>query len=107
MPVQIMYGRLDTDISTYLSSHVSSLSLGVELPPNIELITMQPWSNNSLFLRLAHSFGIDKDEKLGQPVKLDLATLFPQRKLVNITELSLTGNQPAAGIGITSIDSSY
>jgi len=98
MPVQVMYGMLETDISTYLRNHLSSFSLGVELPPNLELITMQPWSDDSVFLRLAHSFGLDEDEKLGQPVEFDLATLFPGRQFINATELSLSGNQPAAEV---------
>ena len=62
------------------------------LPPNVQIMTLQALSSESVLLRLSHQFGIGEDAEMSKPVTLDLATLLAPEtfQIVKIQEVSLT-----------------
>lgn len=42
------------------------------LPPNVQILTLEPWTENEVLLRLEHIFAKDEDEVLSQPVTVNL-----------------------------------
>ena len=86
-------------MSDYLKSHKTRLSFaqaGAELPPEVELITLQPAPvpvNGSVLLRVSHSFGAGEGSSA---VSFDLQSLFVQ-KLGAVVELALTAATPKKG----------
>jgi len=89
------YAPLDSKVSDYLLTHNSQFTaLNAALPVNVELMSAYMTSANTLLIRLAHNFGVGEDEKLSQPVTLDLTQIFiAQLQPTSITEVSLTANQ--------------
>lgn len=65
------------------------------LPPNVMLITYAKVPSRDVptyLVRLAHQYGVGEDEGLSQPAEVDLASLFPKRKISKVTEKTLSGN---------------
>ena len=73
------------------------------LPENVMLVSFYRWIGSSVnddddttptfLLRLGHQYGVDEDERLSAPVKVDLTTLFRGYTLKVVGETTLTGNQ--------------
>jgi len=65
------------------------------LPPNIKLLTLQAVNTSAIFLRLEHTFAVDEDPVLSEPVSLNVTSLLLQLGFIptGATELTLTGNQ--------------
>jgi len=64
-----------------------------DLPTNIQIVSLQRWDSESVLLRLAHQYDVDEDVYLSQPVIVDIANIFVNRLLKDVTELTLSGNQ--------------
>lgn len=72
----------------------SSLSLTDALPDNIMLVTFASLEQDDTYLvRLGHQYGVGESHQYSLPVEVDLGVLFPSRKVVSITETTLSGNQ--------------
>lgn len=79
----------------FVATHrMNSSFIQAQLPPNLDIITIQAINDTSIILRIAHKFGvsIDYHPQLSQPVTFDLAGLF-FTKFTAIEEVSLTTNQ--------------
>jgi len=59
------------------------------LPPNLEIVTLAPWDQKTLLLRIAHQFGLSEDEELSKPVSLDLGSLFAGAQITSVSERGL------------------
>lgn len=70
---------------------------GIELPVNIDLISVQPYNGNVL-IRLAHQFAVGEDSTLSKDVQVDVSKLFKQWSVSTSSERSLTGNQKYDGM---------
>ena len=64
--------------------------LRTPLPEGVDLMTLQVLLDGSVLLRLSHQFAVGEPE-LGQPVTVDLSTLFMQ-PIVAIKQVTLTAN---------------
>jgi len=85
-----------TAVADFMSSHLTQFSYSLTpLPPNIQLLTLQPFTGDSVLLRLSHQFAVGEDVTLSNTTTVDLATLFVDTTIRSATELSLTGNQAA------------
>jgi hypothetical protein len=51
-----------------------------------------------LLVRLAHSFVAGEDATLSAPATVDLAGLFPAFNITSVEEMTVSGNQPLAGV---------
>ncbi|KAL3529076.1 hypothetical protein ACH5RR_008398, partial [Cinchona calisaya] len=63
------------------------------LPDNVALITLQELADRKVLLRLAHLYEVGEDKDLSVPASVELKKLFPNKKISNIVETSLTANQ--------------
>lgn len=67
--------------------------LKVSLPRNIKILTLEPWNNNTVLLRLEHLFEKGEDEQLSKSVTIDLRKLFVNLPFSQVTETLLGANQ--------------
>ena len=70
--------------------------LEVALPPNVMLITRSLLYNETsltFLIRLGHQYAIGEHEKYSKSVKVDLALCVPGFKIVDVVEMTLSGNQ--------------
>lgn len=62
------------------------------LPPSVHLLTLEPWTDGSLLLRLEHMFEAEESSGLSDPVTLNLQDLFADWTIVSAEETTLSGN---------------
>eukprot|EP01032_Pedospumella_encystans_P011646 gene11646-13532_t len=67
--------------------------LGLELPVNVHLLTLEARSNKELLVRLAHQFAVGEDAALSAPVSVDLFQLLQAWEPVSAQEMTLSANQ--------------
>ena len=85
----------DTAETWKAAGRVGELSfLQTELPPSVELMTLQVLFDGSVLLRLAHQFAVG--EPGSAPVTVDLSTLFVQ-PIKTIKQRTLTANADYKG----------
>merc|ERR1719336_2342227 len=69
-----------------------------ELPENVHILTLEPWRENQILLRLEHQFDVDEDPKLSLPVKINIKKLFNPNTVPftvkTISEVALGANLP-------------
>ena len=69
-----------------------------ELPENVHILTLEPWRENQILLRLEHQFDVDEDPKLSLPVKINIKKLFNPNMvpftIKKISEVALGANLP-------------
>lgn len=46
--------------------------LATALPNNVQILTLEPWTNDKVLLRLEHIFSKDEDNVLSQPATLNI-----------------------------------
>ncbi|XP_017767636.1 PREDICTED: lysosomal alpha-mannosidase-like isoform X2 [Eufriesea mexicana] len=63
------------------------------LPSNIHILTLEPWKNGTVLLRLEHIFEVGESETLSKPVEINIQDLFTTFTIVSIKETTLGGNQ--------------
>ena len=68
-------------------------SLTNSLPPNVHLLTLEQWKNNSILLRLEHFYQKNEDNNLSKSVTLNLKNLFKQFTIENAIEMTLGANE--------------
>lgn len=64
------------------------------LPDNVQLLTLQPWDDDTLLIRLEHILEKDEDPQLSKDVTVDLGDLFLSFTVDNLEEMTLAGNIP-------------
>ncbi|GJQ67661.1 hypothetical protein Trydic_g16491 [Trypoxylus dichotomus] len=68
------------------------------LPDNVQILTLEPWNEESLLLRLEHIFSVNEDATLSQIATVHLDNLFTLFDVVSIEEMNLAANMPKADI---------
>jgi len=103
-PLTYAFAPLSESVSSYIAAHnVEMAFAAAELPLNVELISLQSWGqwvsgaakDNTVMLRLAHSFAVGEDATLSQPASFDLASFFSAPPKT-VQQMSLTITKPAA-----------
>lgn len=69
------------------------IGLNKKLPPNINLLTLEPWDNNRILLRLEHIFEVNEDSKYSRPRRINLRDLFTTFVIVDAVEMTLNANR--------------
>lgn len=62
------------------------------LPENVHLLTLEPWLNGTLLLRLEHMYEKQESEHLSSPVTVDLDGLFSDLEILSAAEMTLAAN---------------
>lgn len=83
--------------------------LGYDLPINVHLVSLQPWTparagagplpsrGRSVLVRVAHQFGAGEDAELSQTATVDLAALLaPLGNVAGVTEMTLSASMTLA-----------
>lgn len=61
----------------YIFFFILQLSaLNRALPPNVHILTLEPWKNDTILLRLEHLFEVNEARKLSAPVRVNLRVSF-------------------------------
>ncbi|XP_033225887.1 lysosomal alpha-mannosidase-like [Belonocnema kinseyi] len=70
-----------------------SFGLAKKLPPNIHILTLEPWKDGSILLRLEHIFEAGESVKYSIPVTINIQNLFSDFTVTAVHETTLGGNQ--------------
>ncbi|XP_029732563.2 lysosomal alpha-mannosidase-like [Aedes albopictus] len=68
-------------------------ALSLSLPLNVNLMTFEPWKDNSLLVRFEHLLEKDEDPMYSKPVRFNLQDIFRSFSIEEIRETTLAGNQ--------------
>lgn len=63
------------------------------LPTGVHVLTLEPWTDGTLLLRLEHTLEGDDHPELSKPVSVNLYNFFEPFHIESIYETSLGGNQ--------------
>ncbi|KAJ7971782.1 Alpha-mannosidase [Quillaja saponaria] len=89
----------EQDGNNWLHSQVSTFT-GIDasytLADNIALITLQEVEIGKVLLRLAHLYEIGEDKDYSVMASVELKKLFPNKKIIKVTEMGLSANQERA-----------
>ncbi|XP_072745213.1 lysosomal alpha-mannosidase isoform X1 [Anoplolepis gracilipes] len=77
-----------------ISTKVKALTgLTKALPPNVHILTLEPWKDDTILLRLEHIFEVGEGQQLSQPVEVNIQGLFSTFSIESIKETTLGANQ--------------
>lgn len=71
--------------------HFQYSAIATELPPNIYLMSFEPWKDKSFLIRFEHIMEIDEDTQQSLPVSFNVSHIFPGN--FTFREVSLGANQ--------------
>ncbi|CAL1684554.1 unnamed protein product [Lasius platythorax] len=63
------------------------------LPPNVHILTLEPWKDDTILLRLEHIFEVGETQYMSQPVEVNIQDLFSTFSIQSIQETTLGANQ--------------
>ncbi|XP_065340981.1 lysosomal alpha-mannosidase [Cloeon dipterum] len=90
----LLFAPTDLTAKQFAKAYKTSWSgLSAALPPNVNLLTLEPWKGRSLLLRLEHLQNRDDDEVLSKPVTVSLKSLFSGFNVTAARETSLGANR--------------
>jgi alpha-mannosidase len=96
-PLLIAFTEQEGD--SWINSHKTTFSAfepSYSLPKNVALLTLQELENGEVLLRLAHLFEVGEDSEYSVMAKVELKKLFHNKKIREVKETSLSGNQEKA-----------
>ncbi|XP_051165377.1 lysosomal alpha-mannosidase-like [Leptopilina boulardi] len=70
-----------------------SSGLAETLPPNVQILTLEPWKSGTVLLRLEHIFELKECKKYSDPVDVNIKKLFAAFIVTSVGETTLGGNQ--------------
>ncbi|XP_071865397.1 lysosomal alpha-mannosidase II isoform X2 [Bombus fervidus] len=83
----------NSSVPTPHAPNSQGTGLAKSLPQNVQILTLEPWKNGSVLLRLEHIFELGETAKLSKPVEVNIQDLFTTFTIVSIKETTLGGNQ--------------
>ncbi|GBN36329.1 Lysosomal alpha-mannosidase [Araneus ventricosus] len=94
MQPQLSFASYNSSEKDYFKSfNVFSPGIKPTLPPNVHLLTLEPWKRGTILIRLEHIYEFDEDDTLSRPVDVSLKGLFKEFNVVSIEETTLSANQ--------------
>ncbi|KAH0948863.1 hypothetical protein HN011_001273 [Eciton burchellii] len=86
----LRFDTLDAQINIF---NTFTSGLAKPLPPNIHILTLEPWKDDTILLRLEHLFEASEAKLLSQPVEINIQDLFSTFSIESIKETTLGANQ--------------
>uniref|UniRef100_A0A6E8WBV9 Alpha-mannosidase n=1 Tax=Anopheles coluzzii TaxID=1518534 RepID=A0A6E8WBV9_ANOCL len=84
----------DFTFDQYLTEFVQNFTfLSESLPPNVHLLTVEPWKDDTMLLRFEHLFEKGEDSQYSLPIQINVQNLFVNVNVVSLRETTLAGNQ--------------
>uniref|UniRef100_A0A1Q3FMY3 Alpha-mannosidase n=2 Tax=Culex tarsalis TaxID=7177 RepID=A0A1Q3FMY3_CULTA len=68
-------------------------ALSLSLPLNVNLMTFEPWKDNSILVRFEHLLEKGEDQLYSKPVRFNLQDIFRSLSIEAVRETTLAGNQ--------------
>lgn len=76
------------------SFHMEVSLLSRDFPPNVHLLTLEPWDiQGRLLVRLEHIFAVGEDDVYSKSATINLKDLFVGIVIVDVVEMNLSANQ--------------
>ncbi|XP_033224967.1 lysosomal alpha-mannosidase-like [Belonocnema kinseyi] len=72
---------------------MQSSGLTKTLPPNVHILTLEPWKDGNVLLRLEHLFESGESGNYSIPVEVNIQDLFSTFTVASVFETTLGGNQ--------------
>ncbi|GAB6018756.1 hypothetical protein CHUAL_000428 [Chamberlinius hualienensis] len=90
----VFLSPLISTVPEYTSQFLTTFSgLTTPLPDNVHLLTVEPWNNNTLLLRLEHFYEkTDDPDGLSLPVVVNIQNLFTAFQITSVSETTLGAN---------------
>lgn len=57
-------------------SSLQTSGLTKALPRNVHILTLEPWKDDTILLRLEHLFEVGEAQQMSQPVEVDIQVSF-------------------------------
>ncbi|KAF8787519.1 Lysosomal alpha-mannosidase like protein [Argiope bruennichi] len=94
MQPQLSFASYNSSETDYFKSfNVFSPGLKTTLPPNVHLLTLEPWKRGTVLIRLEHMYEFNEDSTLSLAVDVSLKDLFKEFNVTSIRETTLSANQ--------------
>jgi len=93
-PPNLYIATLDSTVDEWRAKFITSYSgLTTALPANVNLLTLEPWKDGTVLIRLEHFLeSTDDPEELSLPVTVNLQNLFSGFEVVQANETTLGAN---------------
>lgn len=88
-PLMVFQNRHSPDPNVSSFANLTFTGLKGKLPQNVKLLTLEPWSQDKLLIRLEHIFKKDEDPLYSRAEKIDLADLFTPFVITSLEERTL------------------
>ncbi|CAK9820569.1 Lysosomal alpha-mannosidase [Anthophora plagiata] len=81
--------------SSLVTDNVTMQNTGLakRLPPNVHILTLEPWKDDTILLRLEHIFELGETVSYSKPVEINIQDLFSTFTIVSVKEVTLGANQ--------------
>ncbi|XP_015929798.1 lysosomal alpha-mannosidase isoform X1 [Parasteatoda tepidariorum] len=94
MQPQLSFAEYNMSDASYMKSFkMFSSGLKTQLPPNVHLLTLEPWKAGTVLMRFEHMYEFDEDPILSKRAVLSLQNLFNGFDVVSTEETTLSANQ--------------
>ena len=70
--------------------YINFIGINNLLPKNIHLLTLEPWDDNYILIRLEHFYEINEDPDYSTPTEVSLRNLFTTFRIISVKEMSLS-----------------
>lgn len=93
MPPWLTFGATELTTQQFAAFINTKSGLSVPLPPNVHLLTLEPWRDGTHLLRLEHVYGVGESPTLSMPVTVQLDNLLDNFTITSAEETTLAANQ--------------
>lgn len=97
LPLTVFYGLKDAAAmvtNNIAAVHAPSpITTSLILPQNLQIITLERWSQDFVLARIAHQYAAGESQELSKDVTVDLLQLFQPLSVITAVEVTLSANQ--------------
>ncbi|KAL0429671.1 UNVERIFIED_CONTAM: putative alpha-mannosidase [Sesamum radiatum] len=95
-PFLLAFTEQDDKWTNFPRPTFSAMDPSYTLPDNVAIITLQELEDGTVLLRLAHLYEVGEDKDLSVTATVELKKVFPNKKINEVKETSLSANQERA-----------
>lgn len=94
-----LFANTKFKLDEWKNKYNKNISLAkTELPPNVQIATLERWRENQILLRLEHIFELNESDNYSKPVTVNIEKLFSHFDVASYKELTLAANQEKANL---------
>ncbi|XP_073060322.1 probable alpha-mannosidase At5g13980 [Primulina eburnea] len=92
-PFLLAFSEQDEEFTNFPVPTFTAMDPSYSLPDSVVILTLQELEDQTVLLRLAHLFEVGEDKDLSVMTTVELKRVFPNKKIYDIHEMSLSSNQ--------------